>query len=102
MKISKVVLVALIWAFLSSSAFAEMRDKRGTKITEVYINSGGSMIIQVEGVSGYLTLGTVGNKTAEIMYSTALAAKLSSHSNVWVRYWDAVEGFPTVGIISLQ
>lgn len=88
--------------FISISVNAAMHDKYGAKITEVYINSSGSMIIQIEGVSGYLALGSVGNKVAELMYSTALAAKLSGQSNLWIRYRDATKGYPIVGIISIQ
>lgn len=102
MKIGLVAAVAIVASIVSSSAFAAMHDKRGTRITEVYINSTGAMLIQAEGIPGYLSLGSVGNKTAEVMYSTALAAKLSNHTNVWVRYWDATQGYPTVGIISAQ
>ncbi|MBB3059894.1 hypothetical protein [Microbulbifer rhizosphaerae] len=96
--------VALMLALLFSSidVLADMHDKSGARITEVYINNAGVMLIQVEGVSGYLSIGEVGEKAAEVMYSTALAAKLSGQSNIWIRYWDVVNGYPSVGIISLK
>jgi hypothetical protein len=89
-------------SLLSFSASAEMRDKHGSSIEQVYINSDGVMLVQVSGVVGYLSIGKVGDKTAEIMYSTALAAKLSNQSNLWIRYWDAVDGYPSIGIIAIK
>lgn len=87
---------------LSSSAYAGKNDIHGAKITEVYINSEGVMLMRVDSLPTYLSIGKVGNKSSELMYSTALAAKLSGQSNLWVRYWDAAQGFPTVGIISVK
>jgi hypothetical protein len=78
-----------------------MHDLYNTKVTEVYINHGGEMLIKIEGFSGYISLGSIGNKTAETLYSAALAAKLSQQ-NVWIRYWDTHTGYPSIGIISLK
>ena len=101
------VLIFTLWASLFTfSAHAEMHDLRNSSISEVYINDGGSgegvMLIKVPGVSGYLSIGKVGDKTSEILYSTALAAKLSNQTNLWIRYWDSAEGYPSVGIIAIR
>lgn len=90
--------ISLLFSF---NAYSEMHDLYNTKITEVYINNGGTMLIRANGVSGYISLGIAGDKTAEILYSTALAAKLSQQ-NVWVRYWDSENSFPVIGIISIK
>jgi hypothetical protein len=99
--LKKIVMLCAAVIF-SINAFADMNDKTNAKIIEVYINSGGTMLIKVEGINGYLALGKVGNRTAEIMYSTALSAKVSTQNNLWIRYYDVAEGHPTVGIISIK
>lgn len=101
MKISALSIIILFGVLFASGANADMHDKGAATIEEVYVNSGGTMLIRVGGISGYLSLGTVGDKYAEIMYSTALAAKISNQSNLWIRYYDT-EGYPSVGIISIK
>ncbi len=96
------ILALSIFSFLSLNVSAEMHDKHGASIEQVYINSGGVMLMKIAGVSGYLSIGKSGDKTSEILYSTALAAKLSNQTNLWIRYWDAVEGYPSVGIIAIK
>lgn len=99
---SIIFFVLSAFSFLSLNVSAEMHDKHGASIEQVYINSGGVMLVQVSGVAGYLSIGKVGDKTSEVLYSTALAAKLSNQSNLWIRYWDAAEGYPSVGIIAIK
>ncbi|GAB6094382.1 hypothetical protein JCM14469_06340 [Desulfatiferula olefinivorans] len=94
------IIVVLFFISFSESAFADKHDLRDILLHGVYINSGGMMLIRVEGL-GYLSLGQVGNKTAEMMYATALAAKISQQS-VWIRYWDTEEQYPSVGIICVN
>ena len=86
---------------ISSIVHAEHHDLY-TKVSEVYINNQGAMLLKVDALSGYIKVGDTGNKTAEVMYSTALAAKLANKENVWIRYWDTESGFPTLGIISIR
>ena len=80
-----------------------MLDKHNAKITVAYINSGGQYLIQVEGISGWIALGKAGDPIADALYSTALTAKVSNQSNVWIRYWTSDNGgHSQIGIISLK
>jgi hypothetical protein len=80
-----------------------MLDKYHAKVTVTYINSGGQYLIKVEGVSGWIALGKAGDPITDALYSTALTAKVSSQSNVWIRYWTSDNGgHAKIGIISLQ
>ncbi len=94
----------LVGSIYANGAYADKYDKFSTMVTSIYINSSGLMIIEVDGVDGYLSLGTVEEKYAQVMYSTALAAKLSNTNTVRVRYYDAVDGqdFPTVSIVQIN
>lgn len=101
---NRIIKIAMFVSVMFTSVYAnaDMHDKRDTKINEVYVNKDGLMMIKIEGVTGYMTLGSAGDKAAEMMYSTALAAKISGQSNVWVRYWDATSGYATVDIVSID
>ena len=102
MKFISILMFSVLVSLFTLSAHAEMHDLGSASISQVYINSGGVMLMQVPGVSGYLSIGKVGDKTSEILYSTALAAKLSNQTNLWIRYWDSAEGYPSVGIIAIK
>jgi hypothetical protein len=96
-------LLFLTLFIVSTFSSAEMLDKYNTKITVVYINSGGQYLMQVEGISGWLALGKAGDPIADALYSTALTAKVSNQQKVWVRYWtNANGGHPSVGIITIK
>ena len=97
-----VLFCSVLALLLTLSACAEMHDLSSASISQVYINSSGVMLMQVPGVSGYLSIGKVGNKTSELLYSTALAAKLSKQTNLWIRYWDSSGEYPFVGIIAIK
>lgn len=102
MKIFFVPMFSVLASLLTLSANSEMHDLNGASISQVYINSGGVMLMQVPGVSSYLSIGKVGDKTSEMLYSTALAAKLSNQTNLWIRYWDSSEDYPSIGIIAIK
>lgn len=102
----KLVLNAFLLSvsLFSSYAFSAQKvDRYSTQITVAYINSQGEYLIQIEGFSSWLKLGKAGDPTADALYSTALAAKLSKQTNVWVRYYDSNDNsWPAVGIISIH
>lgn len=95
----------IFFIFLLFSAFevsAAQKDYTGSKITRVYINSGNELLMRVDKADGWLKIGKVGDKRAEMMYSTALAAYLSK-STIWLRIWDHPgTKYDDVRIISLQ
>jgi len=96
-------LIFIIFLTLSTFSSAEMLDKYNAKITIVYVNNNGVYLIQVAGVSGWISLGEAGDPIADALYSTALTAKVSNQSNLWIRYWtNASGGYPTIGIISIR
>ncbi|MDM3869728.1 hypothetical protein QSV34_00030 [Porticoccus sp. W117] len=103
--ISKTLLPRLIAFFLAMAlslvCLADKVDVSDVEITEVYINSGGLMLMKIEGVTGWLEIGHVGNANAEAIYSTVLAAKMAKQ-NIWIRYWTQGDDYPTVGIISIK
>ena len=101
----KRIFLAVAICIASNTAFSQMLDKYGATISAVYVNSDGNYLMQVAGVAGWLSIGNSGDPIADALYSTALAAKLSNQTNLWVRYWtnDANPGaYPSVGIISIR
>ena len=97
-------MILLCVSLFSAHVFSAQKvDRYSTKITVAYINSQGEYLIQIDGFSNWLRLGKAGEPTADALYSTALAAKLSGQTNVWVRYYELGDGsWPTVGIISIH
>ncbi|AOT08517.1 hypothetical protein [Pseudoalteromonas luteoviolacea] len=90
---------------LSLPAFQAMagdQNDYNAKVTHAYINSSGALIMRIDSHNQWITLGQVGDKRAEMMYSTALAAKIAN-ANVWVRYWDhSGDKYSDIKIISVQ
>jgi hypothetical protein len=66
------------------------QDVYPTKLSRVYVNSGGDYMIMLEGMNRYLTMGKAGNPIADVLYKTALEAIVTGQSNLWVRYWPCV------------
>ncbi|MCG7550818.1 hypothetical protein [Pseudoalteromonas sp. Of7M-16] len=100
----KKVIPGLIFALTlpTFQASAAQKDDYSTKITRVYINSSDELLMKIDSSDEWMLIGKVGNARAEMMYSTALAAKLSS-AEVWVRYWDHTGSkYSDVRIISVQ
>ena len=72
----------------------------GTKVDALYINAGGTVLIGLPFVSGWLTLGNItDNDIVKTMYSMALAAKTTADDKVWVR-WNKTS--LNVSIVSLN
>ncbi|ESP93349.1 MULTISPECIES: hypothetical protein [Pseudoalteromonas] len=100
----KKLIPSVIFAFslLTFQAAAEQKNDFNAKITHVYINSYDDLLIRIDSSSDWIRLGKVGEKRAEMMYSTALAAKVAG-ANVWVRYWDySDDKYSDIRIVSVQ
>ncbi|MBQ4813523.1 hypothetical protein A7985_16410 [Pseudoalteromonas luteoviolacea] len=87
----KFFLISALMAFISFSSFAASPERFNSKISAVLANSDGDVLIQVEGVNEWLSLGKADNPKTQAMMSIALAAKASGASEMWVRWTTNID-----------
>ncbi len=95
---SLILYLALTAISLSAQAFEQ---DYSAKIISAYVNSGGLVLIKIDSNTSWLEVGQAGDPVVDVMYSTALAAKVSERTDVWVRWIPQSAGYPKVTIVSI-